>query len=403
VSVQEPQLFSPRTLVGLIGVGAVAFMVMAGLLIAGDTDRWKRVNSASAGSKSAVGYRAFIEVMRELKIPLGTPEVNEVRRSSLQLVLDPKGPRELHAILASSIWRPILVVLPKWQAYASSFGDETVAVKLRDAREVEALAREVSPDIEIVRPAQAGPWRDEAFEGAPTLREPQLVRSPALCPLVSSEQGILIGRLCKKPWIIVLSDADLIANHNLWRDDNAVLAISAVSRLRNGSGPVIALEAVTVAPPSPSIWKLALSPPFVLITFTAAIAALVALWSAAIRFGPPAKAEEAERPPGVMPLIEMAVRLLRIGVDGGRLLRRYADLMTVDLGRRLHAPHSLLKVAEIGAWLDATRRGGRAGVRYADLALEVEAVERQKKPSATAAVAAALRLHGWREDLLNGR
>jgi hypothetical protein len=402
VSLQEPQLFGQRTLIGLIGVGAIAFMVMAGLLISGDVDRWKHVTSASAGSKSAIGYRAFIEVMRDLKVPLGTPATAELRQSSLQIVLDPQGPSALRAILTSTIWRPILVVLPKWQAYSAPYGDEVKSVRLRDVKEVEALVHEVASDIEVLRPSQAGPWREEGVEGTPTLNRPQLVRSPALCPLVSSEQGVLIGRLCAKPWIVVLSDADLLANHNLWRGDNAVLAISTVSKLRNGAGPVIALEAVTAAPPARSIWRLALTPPFVLITFTSAIAALVALWSAAIRFGP-AVAEEVERPPGVMPLIEMAVRLLRVGLDGGRLLRRYADLLTLDLGRRLHAPRGLQRVADIGAWLDATRRGGRAGVRYADLALEVDQIEQQKKPSAPAAVATALRLHGWREDLLNGR
>ena len=38
---------------------------------------------------------------------------------------------------------------------------------------------------------------------------------------------MLIARVCRQPSIFVLADPDVIANHGLWRGDNAVLAMSA--------------------------------------------------------------------------------------------------------------------------------------------------------------------------------
>jgi hypothetical protein len=228
------------------------------------------------------------------------------------------------------------------------------------------------------------------------------MRSPLLCPLVSTDQGVLIGRLCQRPSIIVLSDPDLLANNGLWRGDNAVLAMSVVERLRDGNGPIVALEAVRDIPPSRSIWLLAISPPFVLITLTTLVAVGVAVWMAAMRFGPP-MVEAIERSPGVMTLIDVAARLLRDKADGRRLLQRYTDLVTLEVGRRLHAPQKLQGVPEIGRWLDTTQGGRSTGAAYSELVRSVDAVARENRINKASAVAVAVRLHRWREEKLNGR
>src|SRR4029453_1393116 len=107
----------------------------------------------------------------------------------------------------------------------------------------------------------------------------------------------------------------LLANNGLWRGDNAVLAMSMVERLRDGDGPIVAREAARDTPPSRSIWLLAVTPPFVLISFTTLVAVGIALWMAGLRFGPPTR-EEAERSPGVLTLIDLAPGLLRGQGDG---------------------------------------------------------------------------------------
>jgi hypothetical protein len=404
VSDVELQPFRQRTLAGLIGIGAVAFIVMAYFMINGDSQRWKREASPSTTSKSAIGYRAFVELLEHFNFPLTAPSGGALNQASLRIVLAPKGAKDVSsaASFAQLSQRPVLVVLPKWRAHARLFSDHVSGATLAETKDVKQVAKPIADDIEIVRPEKAGPWRSAVFQGEPTLSHPQFVRSPQLCPLVSSGDDVLIGRVCRQPSVIVLSDPDLLANNGLWRGENAVLAMSAITLLRNGSGPIAVLEVPTAAAPARSIWKLAFSAPFLLITFTALVAIGIAAWRAALRFGPPQR-EDAAPPTGVAGLIDITARLLRPRLDGGRLVRRYADLVTLDLGRRLRAPAQLQGVAEIGAWIDGSRTRATAGLSYGEIALGVEAIERQSKPGTAGVMGTAARLHRWREELLNGR
>jgi hypothetical protein len=156
------------------------------------------------------------------------------------------------------------------------------------------------------------------------------------------------------------------------------------------------------AAPARSIWKLAFTPPFLLVTLAALVAIGIAAWRAALRFGPPER-EETAPPAGVVGLIDITARLLRPRHDGGRLLRRYADLVTLDLGRRLRAPPRLQGVAEIGDWLDRTRARPKAGLSYREIVSSVEHAERQAGPGTGGVMDTAARLHRWREELLDGR
>ncbi len=392
----ELRPFSPRTLFLLIGIGALAFAVMAYLMISAE-DRAARIGEVapSAESRAAIGYRAFVQLLQKLDVPVAPASTVRTQRDSLQIVLEPRSPQNLRALLASGT--QTLVVLPKWRGYSPAYGDHLSAVSAIDRAQVQVLARVLADDAEIVRPESAGPWRDEVFHGEPTLVHPQLVRSGKLCPLVSSGEDMLIARVCRQPSIFVLADPDVIANHGLWRGDNAVLAMSAVALMRNGSGPVVTPGAPIrqAVRSKPSVWRLAFEPPFVLITLAAFVAMASAVWLAAVRFGPPA-AEAADRPPGVHTLIEVAARLLGRRA-GDRLLRRYAEYVVLDLGRRLRAPRAVSGIAETGAWLDASRYGEASALKYAVLAQRIEGA------GPADIVACAGELHRWREELLNGR
>jgi hypothetical protein len=400
----ELQPFRQRTLLALIGLGAAAFLAMAYFMITTDSQRWKRVASPSTTSKSAIGYRAFVELLGRFDLPLASPTHDALNRQSLRIVLAPKDAKEVlsDVVFAQSTQRPVLIVLPKWRAHARFFSDHVTGATLLESEKVKAMADPIASDIEVVRPKTLGPWRNEVLQGEPTLSQPQLVRSDKLCPLVSNGEGILIGRVCKQPSVVVLSDPELLANNGLWRGDNAVLAMSAVSLLRVGKGPIVVLDVSANAAPARSIWRLAISPPFALITLASLIAAGIAVWRAATRFGPPL-AQEPAPSGGVLTLIDITARLLRPKADGGRLLRRYADLVTLDLGRRLRAPQRLQGAAEIGAWLDQSRRGAKAGLSYGGIASSVEAIERDDKTAVAGVISAATQLHRWREELLDGR
>jgi hypothetical protein len=357
--------------------------------------------SPTSTSRSAIGYRAFVELLHRFDMSTAPPTAAALADGSLRIVLAPKAGPDLRQAMRSKM--PLLVVLPRWRAFARPFSDRVSEVQPIGVAAAEAIAREIVADAEIVRPEVVRGWRAEAgMQGTPTLAHPQLVRSPDLCPLVSSDEGILVGRLCKRPSVVVLADADLIANHGLWRGDNAVLALSLVTQLRAGNGPVVALEPMAETPPARSIWRLAVSPPFVLITLAAAIATGIALWCAAMRFGPALTEREPARA-GVLNLIEVAARLVSEKGEAGRLLRRYADLLVLDLGRRLRAPANLQGVPAIGAWLDSPRRVAGGTTSYGELARQVDGFVAGGRRDTVSALATAARLHRWHEEYLNGR
>ena len=243
MSLAEPQPFNQRTLLALIGLGAAAFLAMAFFMISGEGGRGLRVASPTTNSRSAIGYRAFTELLRRFELAIVAPTPAQIAGASLRIVLAPKTPEEVRGGISSTPG-PVLIVLPKWQAYAQTLGDSVASVRLLGPETVSLMAREIADDIEIGRPASVGAWRNEGIEGEPQLRQPQLVRSAKLCPLVSTAEGMLLARLCRRPNVVVLADPDVLANHGLWRGDNAVLAMSAVAFLRTGSGPIVALEAV---------------------------------------------------------------------------------------------------------------------------------------------------------------
>src|SRR6185437_7549957 len=259
--------FSPRTLFLLIGIGALAFAAMAWLMISADDRAARNAEVApSTDSRSAIGFRAFVQLMQKLDVPVAPTVVRGV--PSLQIVLEPRLP-DLRALLATGY--QTLVVLPKWRGYTPPYGDHLTAVSLIDRATVQTIARVVADDAEIVRTDSAGPWHHDVFHGDPTLGHPQLLRSGKLCPLVSSGGDMLIARVCRQPSIFVLADPDVIANHGLWRGDNAVLAMSFVSLMRNGNGPVVTPGALIRQPvkSKPNVFGLAFEPPFVLITIAA--------------------------------------------------------------------------------------------------------------------------------------
>ena len=99
MSVRELQPFSPRTLLALIALGATAFIAMAYFMIAGESGHAQRPASPTTTSRSAIGYRAFIELLRHFDLPAVAPTPAQLRRASLRIVLAPRTPQEVRAAL----------------------------------------------------------------------------------------------------------------------------------------------------------------------------------------------------------------------------------------------------------------------------------------------------------------
>ena len=403
MSAAQTHPFRRRTLLILLGVAAAAFVAMAYFAIDDDAPRaGHEAAGTTSASRSAVGYRAFIELLRQFEPQVNSRLSRSNERAGLRLLLAPAEAAEVRYVIAARTG-PVLIVLPKWHTARDGLSDRVRAALPLAPDSVRRLAREVAADIEIVRPGAISAWRTSEIRGAPTLAQPQLVTSRLLCPLLSSPEGILVGRLCTRPDVIVLADPDLLANHGLWRGENATVAMSMVSRIRGSGQQILALESdAAAAAASRNIWRLAVTPPFLAITIAFAIAAGVALWMAALRFGPPAKESEAPAV-GIFTLIDVGAGLLHARSHGGRVLRRYAELQALDLGRRLHAPRSTTSPSEIGTWLDGSGRRRTPGPGYAELMRQVDQVDHAPKADPAAIVSTAGRLFRWWEDSLHGR
>ena len=206
MSERQTRPFSRRTLLALLGVAAVAFVAMAYFAIDDDAPRGgHEAAGTTSASRSAVGYRAFIELLRQFEPSVVSRMTRNDTPAALRLLLAPADAAEVRYVVASRTGTA-LIVLPKWRTQRDGMADRVRAARMHAPETVRELARQIANDIEIVRPAAITTWRASEIRGTPDLRHPQLVSSRLLCPLLSSPEGILIGRLCARPDVIVLAD-----------------------------------------------------------------------------------------------------------------------------------------------------------------------------------------------------
>jgi hypothetical protein len=398
--------FSGRTIAGLIGVGAVAFLAMAYLLIYGEAGDPYRRSGPNAFSTSAIGHRAFIELLRRLDVPVLANRRAEVDRGgdrSLVVVAEPPNPAQLEeALKRADTNEPVLLVLPKWRGLPNLADPQWLAeVRLLPESSVQPFAQALTSDATIVRPSSVSGWRGRFADRVPELTSPQLVKSARLTPLIATEQGILLGEWRgggRRVWI--LSDPDIIANHGLWRGNNPHIAVAVVNALRTHDGAVVFDELVHGFRVKESLWRLILEPPFVLATLMLIVTMGLLVWSAAIRFGPVLPAA----PPlesGRETLIRATAGLTRADAHGAAILRRYFTATVHDVAQRLHAPPGI-SAGRVSAWID--RIGKARGVHdsHAALSRDIDAALGARTPDAGRLVMLARRLHRWKQELLHG-
>ncbi len=398
--------FSGRTIAGLIGVGALAFLAMAYLLIYGEAGDPYRRAGPNAFSTSAIGHRAFIELLRRLDVPVFASrrvEADHGDERSLVVVAEPPNPAQLEEALKRADTRePVLLVLPKWRGLPNPADPRWLAeVMLLPESAVRPFAQALTSDASIVRPSSVAGWQGRFADRTPELTAPQLVRSARLTPLLGTEQGMLLGEWRgggRRVWI--LSDPDIIANHGLWRGANAHIAMAVVAALRTHDGAVVLDELVHGFRVKESLWRLVLEPPFVLATLMLIVTLGLLVWSAAIRFGPVVPAA----PPlesGRETLIRATAGLTRADAHGAAILRRYFTATVQDVAQRLHAPPRI-GAERVSAWID--RIGKARGVHdsHAALSRDIDAALSARASDTTRLVTLARRLHRWKQELLHG-
>lgn len=401
--------FTRRSAAVLAALGG-ASLVAAGFLgtygdVLYDPPSW----GADSFSRSAVGHRAFVELLRGLGIPVlvsrhGTA-VRAWEGAPVALIEPRLGPEEggpRRAILDDILGQEgtLLVVLPKREAFPDPLRPRWAAsAPLLPLDDAQRVAEAILPGAKVVRPPRpAGAWRGDL--PAPQLDEPQLVVSADIVPLVANDAGVLAGELETEEGgrIVVLADPDVLATHGLSRGENAVLATRLVERIVDGDVPIALDETLHGFDRQPSVARELLRFPLILATLSAlAVAALLA-WGALVRFGRPRRPEPALAP-GKLFLVESSAALLRHGGHVPHAAAAYLRAAKEEVLRGLRRaggggdPGRLLESA-------AEARGRAAALRA--LEARVTRLEGRRSGVEEEAVRTAQAIHEWREEMSDG-
>jgi hypothetical protein len=390
----------------LAAVAAASLGAAAFLGIFGDALYDPPSFSPDSFSRSAVGHRAFVELLRALGHPIivSRHRTAEKAGDAVVMLLEPRvGPQEsprqgIVQDVNESAHR-LLVVLPKRAAFPDPMQPRFVAfaglLPLEDAQRVlDALTIEAK----VIRPDRSiGTWSGEL--PAPTLDKPQLVTSSRLHPLVAADEGILAGEIVVEGWhTVVLADPDVLATHGLAHGENAALAASLVDRLAGGALPLVVDETLHGLDQQPSIARELLRFPLVLATASALFAAALLAWAALVRFGR-ASAPEPALAPGKLFLVDSTAALLRHGGGAGHAAAAYLHAAKDEIAHRLRPPG---EAGETDAWVArvAEARGRGAPLREAEE--RVRRLAARRKGGEEEAVRTAQVIHRFREEMTDG-
>ncbi len=401
----ERTVFAPRTVFWLVMIGTLSFVGAIILSVLAGDGGSARSPDANSFSYSAIGHRAFVEVLREVQMPVLVSRYNSASKagsSSLLIVAEPRAPTATPAAIKRMLSaRNVLIVLPKWDGEVNALlPDWLHSADLLPAKDAEQMLMAVLADGEVIRPNGGLSWQSGSFP-APTLAAPQLVRAPRLESVIGSDRGILLGRI-ERGWntVWVLSDPDVLSNHGLGQGDNAILTIRMIDHIRPGNGAIVVDETIHGFEAEPRLTRAILETPLAIAAVIAVVALAVLMWAATGRFGAP---QPTARPikPGKAGLIDNTAGLLEFGGHGVAILNRYLRVALRDASQKLHAPPHL-RGADLVAWLDRVGQRRGVGVSCADICNSVAAIAQQQRVDGARLARAARSVNRWKQEMLHG-
>ncbi len=403
-------LFSSRVLVAIVAIGILAFVGTVYLTVFSDGGEPSFEVSPTTYSSSALGHKAFLQILRRLEVPVVVSRFKSGEKAgpgNLLLLLEPMGRKTPDNLVGTFGNLPHgLLVLPKWSGKADP--DKPSWIRKMDpvpVPEIEPILKEAQIGGAVQRQSGTFTLDLPAFGGTISLTDPQTITGSNLKPVVTLQGGILIGENrggSGRQW--VLADPDLLSNHGIDEADNAVVAVALIDHLRPPGGVVIFDETIHGFEQPPNLFKAALRLPFLVVTVSAAIALLLAVWAGMLRFGRP-QAEGRALQPGKVTLIRTAADLLhQAGRRSGAVelvLSRYLRAQIADMLARVNGPRGLDEARQV-AWLDHLAGAQRARPPLKPLVDAIEAASRAGGADAARALHLAADLHAWKQEFLDG-
>ena len=408
----ETPTFSRRTVVWLLAVAGLSFGGACWFALEDTEPRRVLASGPGTRSSSAIGHRAFLDLLERAGIFVGVRRRNvaeEFDAFQVLLLLEPHPDRfEPDELASLGAARAAILVLPKWTGAPHPEHPDWIddATPL-PTTEVGAVLRKLAPRAMVYRPPLEPRWKSAPFGARPELIYPQFMLGSDLTPILESDRGMLvaaIGRGEQRIWIV--SDPDILSNHGISRGDNAVLAHALVEALLPPGGTVLVDESMhmkggLLEVPPPSLRRALTEPPFVAVTALFLAAAAVLVLAAAGRFGAPRPAPRAVAF-GHAALLDNMARLLASGRHGREILRRYHELVKHDVLRRIHAPSDADEDA-VAARLDRAGAARGAAMPYSGLRDKVDLTLGKRRTARAAVVSLGRDLHRWKGDIVDGR
>jgi hypothetical protein len=405
-------LFTRRAAALILGLSFVSLATAVALWIVGPEPVPEASARADAFSSSAIGHRAFIELLRALRVPVVLSRYDSGHRAGRSAVLLLAEPRltpqsgqawEMGQLVGSA--HTVLLILPKWDGREDPRRPGRIAsAELLPLPTVNAILQAAALPASVSRGGSGGTQECGGAPGPIRLESPQFLAAEAAGParsLVTCAGGILAAEFSRPTGgrVLVLSDPDLISNHGLGREANAMAAVALVEAAREGRRAIVVDETLHGYRQSSSVWRSLLGPPLLPSVLLALIAGLLLVWAGARRFGAPLPPEPTLAS-GKSALIENTASLLQLGRHSGHTLGRYLEAAVQDVARALHVPGA----DGPGVRGRLTALGRRRGATDELPALEasVERAQRGTRVEAGPVLAAARRVHRWRKEMLFG-
>lgn len=406
----NPPVFGSRPLAWLIGLCAVSLVVALLAGIFGSDIAGYQSAGANAFSRSALGHRGFVELLRELKIPvsLGLSRPSDASRKSVLVIAEPElGDRDDSGYSQwtnyRNLFRSILVVLPKWEgAPDPARPDWLQAAWLAPHARVERVLEDLGIPGEVVRPADTPHWT-KTLDGfpAPDLPHPQFLRSDRVIPIWKAEEGILAA-MWRPPspflgTVIVLADPDLLSNHGLGRGGNAGHAVDLIRRLGGIENGVLVDETLHGYSAPRSIWRGFFRFPLSLVLIQVLITGGVLVWLAMGRFGPPLPLPPPHAP-GYSHLVNNTADLLLVGGYDLSILKRFYETTVAGVARAFHLDPRL-DPAQVR---DRLRRIGTSRGVTVDLDAVHDRIQDPDASQPAWVLRTAGEIHRWKQEMTHG-
>jgi len=392
--------FDRRTLAWLAGIGGGSLLLCLYLLLALPAAPDVASAQADAYSRSAVGHRAFLELLRMERMPAVVSRYASAARAagSAVLVLLEPGDRRYRLKEMLETAEEVVIVLPKWRGREDpDHRGWLKGVTLRPTNEIADLLSAADVSATVRRFDRRGPLACGAWTA--DILAPQLLESTSLEAVVQCDGGILVGQLeTDDGRITVVADPDVFANHGIGRGQNAAIALAAVREAGAPGKTLIVDETLHGYEAPPSLWHSLFRFPLSPAVAQAGLIVLALVWAGLPRFGAPLPLA---RPldSGKRTLIENTASLLRLGGHGPHVLERYLDAAVEAVRATLHVPTREPR-AQMLARLAARSSAGGVDLR------RIEPLVRRIQAGAAAGDAVLLslaqKIHQWKEEIIRG-